>query len=177
MFILRKLIVMFLLIVATICNAIENRSSLIYFKLGGIYPPQETKVVLPNFGIGARYQKGHYGFDVSLNLGSLVFVSCASVKGMVLFYPYPEKLHQFYYGIGPGLGYQERGIPMGLPFGGAGYAWWNVNIEGVLGYEFRHSAHFKTFIQLEVSQPVYQFGGKYRGSYMPGVAIMGGIGF
>ena len=67
---------------------------------------------------------------------------------------------------------------MGGPFGSASDERGNVTVEGVLGYEFRHKHHFKTFIQLELSQPTFVFGGhKRRGGYKPGVALTGGIGF
>lgn len=156
----------------------EKRSSLYYLKLGVTHPPGNFSGILPSFGLGARFQRGYYGFDLSANLGSIVFINYASLKGMFLFYPQPERKHQLYFGIGPGIGYHLSSVPMGGPFGATSDQRGNVTLEGVLGYEFRHAHHFKTFIQLELSQPTFGFGGHGRRcSYKPGVALTGGIGF
>ena len=156
----------------------EKKSSLYYMKLGITHPPGNSSAFLPNFGLGIRFQKDNYGFDLSANLGSIVFINYASLKGTLLFYPRPEKKHQLYFGIGPGIGYHVSAIPMGSPFGGVSHENGNVTVEGVLGCEFRHAHHFKTFIQLELSQPTFCFGkhGHHDG-YKPGVALTGGIGF
>lgn len=156
----------------------EERSSLYYLKLGVIYPPNGASSVLPSFGVGARFQRGSRGFDISANLSSLLFMNYASLKGIYLFYPHPEKKHQLYYGIGPGIGYHVNVFPMGGPFRTANAEHGNLTAEGVLGYEFRHTPSFKTFIQLEFSQPIavfHQHGCRYR--YQPGVTLCGGIGF
>lgn len=155
----------------------EKRSSLYYIKLGVAHPCGDSSYFLPSLGLGARFQKGYYGFDLSASHSTLVFMNYASLKGMFLFYPQPEKKHQLYLGVGPGIGCHFGGVPMGAPFGGASSKRWTLNLEGVLGYEFRHTAHFKTFIQLELTQPVFGFGEGHRGSYKPGFALMGGIGF
>ncbi len=114
---------------------------------------------MPNIGLGARYQKGHYGVDLSANLGSLILFNYASLKGMFLYYPQPEKKHPLYLGIGPGLGYHLNAIAMPAPYGGCSQDYGSVTLEGVVGYEFRHTDHFKTFIQLELSQPTIDFAG------------------
>jgi hypothetical protein len=49
----------------------EKRSSLYYMKLGAIHPPGDSSGILPNFGLGARFQRGYYGFDLSANLESV----------------------------------------------------------------------------------------------------------
>lgn len=107
--------------------------------------------VLPTIGLGARFQKNKHGFDISANFSSLIFTNYASLKGLFLFYPYPEKKNQFYLGVGPGIGYHLNFVPMGSPYGTASDSRGSVTLEGVLGYEFRHSKHLKTFIQLEIS--------------------------
>lgn len=156
----------------------EKRSSLYYIKLGITHPPGDSSGILPSFGLGARFQKDCYGFDLSANLGSIVFINYASLKGLFLFYPQPEKKHQLYCGIGPGIGYHLSFVPIGQPFGSTSNECGNMTLEGVLGYEFRHARHFKTFIQLELSQPTFGFGGHGpHTSYKPGVALTGGIGF
>lgn len=158
-------------------HAEEKRSSLYYLKLGVIHPPGDSTGILPSFGLGARFQRGYYGFDLSANLGTAIFINYASLKGLFLFYPRPEKKHQLYCGIGPGIGYHLSSVPLGQPFGAATSKCGHVTLEACLGYEFRHTDHFKTFIQLELSQPIVGFGGHGSRSYKPGVAVVGGIGF
>ena len=178
MFNLKNLLLFFLLISSVLHADQEKRSSLYYVKLGATHPPGSSSGILPSFGLGVRFQKDYYGCDLSANLGSVVFVNYASLKGMFLYYPRPEKRHQLYFGCGPGLGYHLTSVPMGAPFGSATTEYGNITLEGAIGYEFRHARHFKTFIQLELSQPTFNFGGyKHRSSYTPRVALTGGFGF
>lgn len=178
MFNLKYLLLFFLLISSVLHADQENESSLYYVKLGATHPPGDSSGILPSIGLGVRFQRDYYGFDLSANLGSIFFVNDASLKGIFLFYPRSEKRHQLYFGVGPGVGYHLTSVPMGAPFGGATTEYGNVTLEGVIGYEFRHARHFKTFIQLELSQPAFGFGGhKHHCSYKPGVALIGGFGF
>jgi hypothetical protein len=173
-----KLFLSFLLISSVLHADPEKKSSLYYVKIGGIHPPGGLSNVLPDFGIGARFQRGWYGFDLSANLGSLAFANYASLKGVFLFYPWPENGHQLYFGIGTGLGYHLTSVPMGGPYGSATTEYGNMTLESVVGYEFRHTRRFKTFIQVELSQPTFVFGRHtYHSSYKPGVALIGGCGF
>ena len=155
----------------------EKKSSLYYAKLGATYPPGDS-IVLPTFGIGARFQRDHYGLDLSANLGSILLINYASLKGTFLFYPQPEKKNQLYFGVGPGVGYYLDSIPMGHPHGSTSGEWGIVTVEGVFGYEFRHTDHFKTFVQLELSQPTFGFAEqRHHSDYRPGFALTAGFGF
>jgi hypothetical protein len=178
MFNFTKQLLFFLLISSALHANQENKSSLYYVKLGAVHPPGDSCDVLPNFGVGVRFQTDYYGFDLSANLGSLIFINYASLKGVFLLYPWPEECHQFYFGVGPGVGYHLSSVPMGGPFGSATREYGNITLEGVVGYEFRHAPHFKTFIQLELSQPIIGFG-RHRShcNYSPGVGLTGGFGF
>lgn len=162
------------LCLSTSISAEEKRSSLTYLKLGGSYSPGDASAILPSFGLGTRFQRNSFGCDLSANLSSVLFINYASVKGICLFYPQPEKRHQSYVGIGPGFGYYFREIPMGGSYGSASTQYGMATLEALLGYEFRHARHLKTFIQLELSQPLYNFDKKF---YRPGLALTGGIGF
>lgn len=177
----KSIILIFILLTSLIppaLNAEENNSSLYYAKLGAVYLPGDSSDILPNVGLGMRFQRGYYGFDISANFSSLIFVNYASLKGMFLFYPQPEKKHQLYFGVGPGVGGYLHAVPAVVWVGGTTHKYGNVTLEGVVGYEFRHSEHFKTFIQLEVTQPIYNFRRQEcRYSYKPGLAISCGIGF
>lgn len=178
MFNLKNLLLFFLLVSSTVHADQENRSSLYYVKLGVTHPTGDSSGILPSFGLGTRFQNDYYGFDLSVNLASIIFINYASLKGLVLFYPRPEKRNQLYLGIGPGLGYHLTSVPLGGPFGGATNEYGSVTLEGVVGYEFRHTSHFKTFIQLELSQPTFGFGRHaHHCNYKPGFALTGGFGF
>lgn len=177
MFNLKKLFLFFLLFSFVLHAEQENRSSLYYLKLGATYPPGDSSGILPTFGLGTRFQRDYYGFDLSANLASIVFINYASLKGIFLFYPQPEKRSQLYFGFGPGIGHHLTSVPMGGPFGGATTEYGKATLEGVLGYEFRHTQHFKTFIQIELSQPIFGFSRHYHCGYKPGVCLTGGFGF
>lgn len=158
-------------------SALEaEESSLTYMKFGATHPPGDTGI-LPTIGLGTRVQKNSYGFDISLNGSSVIFSNYASLKGMVLYYPFNENNH-FYVGFGAGVGYHENSAPLGPPYGSSSKKQGNVNLEAAIGYEFHHSRNFKTFIQLELTQPTFTLG-KQRNqkSGKPGVAVTFGLGF
>lgn len=160
---------------------IEKTSSLFYAKLDASRPPGES-IILPSLGLGARFQWDYIGWDLSANFASKRSIDYTSLKGLILFYPAPWKIHQFYLGIGQGVRFYEyvglieayRIFPHGIFANDATI----INLEGVLGYEFRHKRHLKTFIQLEPSQPLsISQGVKCNYGYSPGVALTAGVGF
>ena len=168
-FLLNFLVVLsFILTNSLNANEEEKRNSLYYFKLGVATPPGMSNYVsdLPNICIGARFQKNYYGVDLSANITSIVVINYFSLKSVFLLYPLPEKKHQLYLGLGPGAGYE---VDIFREYG-------SLNLEGVLGYEFRHHRHFKTFVQFEISQPVFS-GSPYNSKYVPGIALSIGAGF
>lgn len=178
MFSLKNLFIFFFLTSSFLHANQEKRSALYYVKLGAAHPPGTSSAILPSFGLGARFQKDSYGFDLSTNINSLIFINYTSLKGVFLFYPRPEKRHQLYFGMGPGLGYHLISVPMGGHYGSATTKYGDITLEGLVGYEFRHANHIKTFIQLELSQPSYVFGRpKLHNRYKPGIALTGGLGF
>jgi hypothetical protein len=152
--------------------AVES-SSLYYIKLGGIHPPGNTVDLLPTASLGARFERGGYGCDLSLNFGSCIFENYTSLKGIFLFYPRPQKRDRFYLGMGPGVGFRSSSAPMGGPYGATHSEWRWITLEGVLGYELRFP-YLKTFIQLEGTQPALCLDGKH---YEPALALTLGLGF
>lgn len=159
----------------------EKSSTLFYVKLGMMHPfdiSTRSNDVLPIFGVGARLQKGNIGFDASANLATIALVNYASLKGVFLVYPLPEKRNQLYFGVGPGIGEvtdvfpslfgEEETNELGM-----------LTVEGVVGYEFRHTPCFKTFIQLELTQPVVRFSYRNDGRdyFKTAIALTVGAGF
>ena len=77
---------------------------------------------IPSFGVGARYQKGHSGFDLSLDYHTLLIANGISAKGSYMYYfPHEDFDRQFYMGTGVGgvvyLGgdhYASRRMGMGF---------------------------------------------------------------
>src|SRR5260221_10895877 len=155
----------------------KQNNDLYYMKFGIVDPPVGSSGVLPAIGLGARFQRGEYGYDLSANLGSILFINYVSLKGMFLFYPQPEKTNQLYFGFGPGIGHYSSTFPM-MHYGNGARDRGVLTLEAVLGYEFRHSPNFATFVQLELTQPTFGLGGNspHFGN-KPGVALSVGVGF
>lgn len=174
-----KLKIIFLLVFVILfpgLYAFETKeSSSYYFKLGATYPPKNSGL-LPTVGLGIRVQKDYCGLDLSANLGTLVFVNYASLKSLCLFYPYPASRDQIYFGVGPGIGYQLNSIPKGIALHMASCRRGFLTVEGLIGYEFRHSDYYKTFMQIELFQPIISLN-KHHRHYKPGIAFTAGIGF
>lgn len=174
-----KILILFLAVglMSTLSAFETKKSSLYYVKLGATHPPTDFSV-LPMVGVGARFQRDEYGLDLSANVGSIIFNNYVALKGVFLFYPYYEKKNQFYVGVGPGVGHYENSVVIGEHFGVKSHECRFLTIEGVVGYEFRHARYFKTFIQIELSQPAVILKGNVRHHrYKPGVACNAGVGF
>ena len=180
MFNTKKIIIIFLFVFCifpTLHANDKKTSSLAYMKLGVAKPPGRFNVLLPSVGVGARFQNGYYGADLSVNLTTLVLYNYASAKGLFLYYPLPYNQHQLYFGLGPGVGCEE--MPRPNCGGHIGTRATKVlNLEGLVGYEFRHARFFKTFVQIELSQPVHVMNGyQNKNNYIPCVGLSFGIGF
>ena len=122
-------------------------------------------ILLPTVGLGARFQQGHFGCDLSASLGSVIVINELKGKALCLWYPYPESKHRFYCGVGPGVSYA-----LDL-FNTRSF----ITAEGLIGFEFKHARFFKTFLQLELSQPVHRLSA---GRHFPASAALSfGLGF
>jgi hypothetical protein len=148
-------------------RASETIPSMYYIKIGPTLPPGHNSHVLSTFGLGARFKYGYCGLDLSTTLSSNIIANYAVFKGMFLLYPQPSQVNGIYFGIGPGIGYH---------LGKASHSYAMITAEGVLGYECRRSANFKTFIQLEFSQPTFCIG-TYKKNQRAGMGLIGGVGF
>jgi hypothetical protein len=137
----------------------------VYVKPGIVVTPGDHYVV-PSTGAGVRVSKDHFGADVSANWAIKHY---GSGKGLLLFYPSPDDKNRFYFGAGGGYAHSNRNerTPYGRPRPESG-----PTADGVVGYEWRHSENIKSFLQLEVAQPVSSHRQK-----SPGFAISYGIGF
>lgn len=99
---------------------------LLSLALGSIYASEETKpkpqedvslefpyvslglgpapIPLPVFGAGYRLQRGHHGFDASVDVATIYTIT--GLKGTFLYNYYfkPNPKSQFYFGVGPAVG-------------------------------------------------------------------------
>ena len=175
--VIKTLLKLFIIIFCSQLTAEEPKDhSLYYLKFGVSHPPGDSFDVLPVSGLGIRFQKEDHGYDLSVNLASALFINYVSIKGVFLLYPRQEKPYPFYYGFGQEVGCYLDLVPMGQPFGGVSHTHGIIALEVLLGYEFRQAQHFKTFIQLELSQPICNFGMSHH-RYQSGLALTAGIGF
>src|SRR5215207_8992178 len=99
LFLIKRFTILSIFFLTSFLSAEEKKPSLYYMKLGVICPPGDSDLLLPNLGLGARFKYNCYGIDLSANLGSMLFINYASLKGLILLYPHPEKKHPFYVGI------------------------------------------------------------------------------
>jgi hypothetical protein len=85
-----------------------------------------------------------------------------------MFFTPISKQNKFYFGVGPNV--VAPLIKDFLPI---------VAIEATPGIEFQHASGRKTFVQLDISQPVYNnFLEDYKGGYNgPSASFSVGIGF
>lgn len=169
---MKKIVILVIVLIASVTSIFANdanTSSMFYFKGGASLPPCQVSkrhVPVPAVGLGYRWQKGNTGFDLSLSAGSLFVINYASVKGLFLFYPNPER-SRFYFGVGPGYVHN-------VSIDNSNRC---LSLEGVIGYEFASSYRCKPFIQLEITQPVVTFKSRFSSKKTPGVTVMFGIGF
>ena len=60
-------------------------------------------VPAPLAGVGWRYQKGHHGFDGSLQISSVLVINVAKINANYLYYFNPNLDSEWYLGAGVGL--------------------------------------------------------------------------
>lgn len=150
---------------------------LIYFKVGGglVSVGQESQI-LPVFGVGKRLECCEMGIDYSASMGYVnrvgshnhsVFIYTLP-KITCLVYNDPSAKNTLYYGGGASwsgiINNNNRQIFHG------------VFIEGLVGYELQRNCSTRTFLQLDISQPILS---AYRkGSFpTPTLHLVFGVGY
>lgn len=105
---------------------------------------------VPNFGVGYRCQHGHHGYDLSLQVATVV--SITGVKGNALYHYYfkPNLNSQFYVGGGIGAGYlfvqAHNSAHTAL-----------ISPELVFGKTYLNKNNARRFVQAQVSFPTYEW--------------------
>lgn len=148
-------------------------NTLLYFKMGGSVLPGDNRTFLPTAGIGTRGQLGYLGFDLSSNVSTTLLNNYIALKGLVLFYPVSIFGHHIYFGMGAAAGYRGK-----ISLKGRSADYTGMTAEAVIGYEFTHYRYFRKFIQVEISEPLYnKEGNRLWRSKTPGITLLSGVGF
>lgn len=144
-----------------------------YVKMGVAFPP------MPTFGVGTRFQQGKTGFDLSANIDSLLVFNYGEIKGLYLYYPHHEEESPVYFGIGTGIAYRVNLIEgKGLFSSNTNAEQGTIPLDFIVGREFRADNRLKTFVQLEISQPLINFNHQEgKGSFSPRASVTFGMGF
>jgi len=117
----------------------------------------------PLIGIGGRFQKGHHGFDGSLQVSSLLLVSMAKVNMNYLYYFKPNLDSQFYLGAGLSL------IGASSLTSDKGYVY--PAPQFVIGKQYTTKKGSKRHFQAEVTPWLF------KGGVFPTVVLSYGFGF
>lgn len=133
---------------------------------------------LPSFGIGYRNQLQHHGYDLSLQLSTIVFLTQVKSNFLYHYYFKPNLDSQFYVGGGVGMsglfGHHDKIKDCTLCF----------SPELVFGKEYKNESGDRRFAQVQISWPTYSlrhFSERNFSDchvlYMPLVIFSYGIGF
>ena len=147
-------------------------ATLLYFKGGARWYPSE-KVVWPSFGVGWRCHCNGRGFDLSVStahptMNKIDFKHYynIAVKALAITYLYPDCWSSLYWGAGIGMDHHH--IMHCRATAGT--------LEAMVGYEFPFCCRSQAFLQLEVSQPIYEKRG-FQLYDLTSISLMLGIGY
>jgi|GEM_PF-5402291 len=118
-------------------------------------------------GVGYRWHREKHGFDLSVNLSSILIDNWVSAKAVYLQYPWYAQHRYFYWGVGAGFIHDELLLPTLHGCSKTNYP----SLEGLVGYEFNTDKKIKYFLQLGVSVPM----NKDAIPFLPALAF--GVGF
>jgi hypothetical protein len=125
-------------------------------------------ILIPNVGIGRRYFSDHYGWDISLNVGSVIYATSVQIMADALYIPNPQASNPLYLGAG---------VAFGGAFGSR-FAIGAVAPDLLIGKELSNDEYGKTFIEAHLQVPTWAFGHRKKESiYFPLVTIKYGMSF
>lgn len=146
-----------------------------YLTVGlGYFPVPEgmgyySSYPMPAVGAGYWFQRGHHGFDISLN--GATAIGATALKGTVLYHYYfkPNLCSQYYIGVGPS-------------FVGKMTSEWNVHYnfdvapEFVFGKQYKNKNSSTRFFEVDIDYPLL-FNDDHFRQQLPRAMIRYGIGF
>lgn len=125
-------------------------------------------LLIPNAGIGRRHLNDHYGWDVSLNVGSVFYVTTVQIMADALYIPNPEVCNPLYFGAG---------VAFGGAFG-SHMAVGAVAPDFLIGKELSNDECGKTFVEAHIQIPTWAFGHGEKGrTHFPLITIKYGMSF
>jgi hypothetical protein len=99
----------------------------------------------PVVGVGGRFQQGHLGFDLSLQMTTTVVLTAIKENIDLIFYPKPKLESQFYLGMGVGtLQLLER----------RGYVQGFISPQLLVGNEFTTKHGARRYLQARIDCPL-----------------------
>lgn len=121
-------------------------------------------VLIPNVGIGMRQLNGHFGWDASLNVGSIFYVTTVQAMADALYIPNPQICNPVYFGAG---------IAVGGAFG-CRFTLGAVAPDFLIGRVLSDD----TFVEAHMQVPTWAFGhGKNERIHIPLITIKYGMRF
>jgi hypothetical protein len=102
----------------------------------------------PYIGVGRREMNNHFGWDASINLGSIIYITTVQATANVLYIPNPEENDPFYFGLGIAGGY-------------AFYSHFAISAiapDFLIGKEYTWLENRKTFMECHLQIPTWHFG-------------------
>ena len=158
-------------------NKTQERDQIDYVKLGGTITTlfQQSSFV-PIIGFGRRLESSAVAIDYSAKIGYLkgltgcdhsVFLYTLP-KILVIRYAYPYFESSFLYGAGVSFS--------GVVNHNTNQTFHGVSLEGTIGYELHRCDSMRSFIELEISQPILA---AYRKGVFPSpsIGVSVGMGF
>jgi hypothetical protein len=140
-----------------------------YLSLGlGPFP-----IPMPIFGIGGRFQKGHHGFDVSVQATTVISLTVVKENFLYLHYFKPNLASQFY--VGGGFGITEifqkfKSSHQRTPI--------LASPQFIFGKEYTNDSGDRRFFQAQVDFPFVNLNSKHdRIVKFPAVVVSYGICF
>jgi hypothetical protein len=106
---------------------------------------------LPNFTIGVRTQKNHFGFDFSADLFTIHYITSLKITPSFLYYPKPKLNSQFYYGVGFTAGElfpDKKFFKKSLTY---------LSPELIFGKKYQNENNENRFWQLTIDFPTFGF--------------------
>ncbi|NGX41668.1 MAG: hypothetical protein KR126chlam4_01513 [Candidatus Anoxychlamydiales bacterium] len=148
----------------------KNKNSFNYVRVGPGAFPGYAIPSYPTLGFGRRVQNNNHGYDISIDVHSELVLNWISLKGEYMFF-FPKSTlsnHQYY--LGSGINYMS--FLFVFPA--------SLSLEVTPGIQYKRKSGRYNFIQLDISNPIYNrltLDYNFMKKYVPGVGLSFGFGF
>lgn len=148
----------------------KNKNSFNYFRVGPGAIPGYAIPLYPTLGFGRRVQNNNHGYDISIDVHSALLINWISLKGEYMFF-FPKATqsnHQYY--LGSGINYESFFF----------FPPSSISLEVTPGIQYKRKSGRYNFIQLDISNPIYNpLSAEYYAlkKNVPGIGLSFGFGF